>query len=218
MTADLVEIDPAEAWNRCRRIRRTGPGQDFQDPQRVSKFEGEHLEVKAILDPPRLFSLNVSARRSLKAHARSLQDRAISFNICAASNSRPVAISTSDSRNASCSAARSALIQPVAWIKGQQVDLGSLGKVRRFIDDEMSVVHPRSQRHGRHGTTPLVVQQVRPKRARKTLPLRHMRSWGSSCARTTVIRAGGASHHRTGVHPDVRVSNDRSVRAASLAA
>src|SRR5438128_5874848 len=156
VAGQLSEVETAQAWDTSGGVRGPGTRKERQDPEAFLDFGSEDLVMESVLQLPDLLTRDVPLRGRSEPNAARLQDDLSCFRIAAASTRRPAATSASESRKAACRAARSAF----ARIEREELDLGSVREIRRFIHNKAPSADASLQSHECCASTREVAQQA----------------------------------------------------------
>ena len=107
MTIYLAQLQPAQARHSRFLVECANARKDGQNSEGLFNFSRENIGVDPLLKPPSLFALNMSLGSRCESDRTLLQRDLSSLKISSASTRRPAAMSASDWRRASWSAARS---------------------------------------------------------------------------------------------------------------
>ena len=107
MACSLGKVQSPKSRDTGFSVGASSPGEQGDYFERLFKLYGEDFGVVSVLQPPRLFALNVALRGGGEADAAPVQCERSSLRTSSASTSLPAATSASDDTSASRRAARS---------------------------------------------------------------------------------------------------------------
>jgi hypothetical protein len=170
MAIDLLHVHATKPGRARLRVRGTGSRYERDELESVLQFRGEDIDMNSILNPPRLFPLDVSTCGRSEAYEAGRQRERSSFRISTASTRLPAATSASDWRKASWRAARSASSSQSPGSSGNNSTSVPSGK---SVGSSTSRRPPRTRalmvmRRGYHGTAAQhAMEPTAPARARR---------------------------------------------------